>query len=331
MNIVFLIGNGFDLNLGLNTRYDDFYKYYNGISSTNKNVIEFKNEIEDDIKNWSDLEMALGRYSVNFESFGDFDEVIDDVILNLSAFLEQQENRLNFANANTNGFYNDLYTPERHLTNADQRALKTFLEKYKGEQTNIRIITFNYTKVVEKILKRNDFNYNIPYLANNVFFKGLEHIHGDLENRMIIGVNDISQIANDKLHNDKKFINAFVKPASNKISKALVDDSCEEMIKKANLICIFGSSLGKSDTTWWQLIGQQLKKECRLVIFEKVENFRSIKPNSFSIHEEIIKDKFLERANIDEAEKQLVSERIFIGLNAKIFANLDINIIKQIM
>lgn len=28
MNITFLIGNGFDLNLKLNTRYSDFYKYY---------------------------------------------------------------------------------------------------------------------------------------------------------------------------------------------------------------------------------------------------------------------------------------------------------------
>lgn len=28
MNITFFIGNGFDLNLGLKTRYKDFYKYF---------------------------------------------------------------------------------------------------------------------------------------------------------------------------------------------------------------------------------------------------------------------------------------------------------------
>ena len=28
MNIAYLIGNGFDLNLGLKTKYMDFYKYY---------------------------------------------------------------------------------------------------------------------------------------------------------------------------------------------------------------------------------------------------------------------------------------------------------------
>lgn len=27
-NITFLIGNGFDINVGLDTRYSDFYKYH---------------------------------------------------------------------------------------------------------------------------------------------------------------------------------------------------------------------------------------------------------------------------------------------------------------
>jgi len=28
MNIIYIIGNGFDINLGLKTRYVDFYKWY---------------------------------------------------------------------------------------------------------------------------------------------------------------------------------------------------------------------------------------------------------------------------------------------------------------
>ncbi len=30
MNTLFFIGNGFDINLGLPTRYRDFYRYYIG-------------------------------------------------------------------------------------------------------------------------------------------------------------------------------------------------------------------------------------------------------------------------------------------------------------
>ena len=39
MNITYLIGNGFDLNLGLRTRYTDFYDYYlNNTESDTENI-----------------------------------------------------------------------------------------------------------------------------------------------------------------------------------------------------------------------------------------------------------------------------------------------------
>ena len=31
MKVVYLIGNGFDLNLGLKTSYSDFYTYYTAV------------------------------------------------------------------------------------------------------------------------------------------------------------------------------------------------------------------------------------------------------------------------------------------------------------
>ena len=45
MEIAYLIGNGFDLNLGLKTRYDDFYDYYIDNHTTSiKSVLKFKGE-----------------------------------------------------------------------------------------------------------------------------------------------------------------------------------------------------------------------------------------------------------------------------------------------
>ena len=58
MNITFLIGNGFDLNLNLNTRYSDFYKYY---MEHNPNDLLSKS-IEKDYEMWSDLEIGLGKF-----------------------------------------------------------------------------------------------------------------------------------------------------------------------------------------------------------------------------------------------------------------------------
>lgn len=81
MNITFLIGNGFDVNLGLKTRYVDFYKYY--VNQDNPDALDavkrFKSEINDFIKeetkkqdeatiDWRDLEVALGKWTPNLKA-----------------------------------------------------------------------------------------------------------------------------------------------------------------------------------------------------------------------------------------------------------------------
>lgn len=63
MNITFMIGNGFDLNLGLSTRYLDFINVYRNIQEQDNAIIEkFKEEIiESDIPLWSNAELAFGK------------------------------------------------------------------------------------------------------------------------------------------------------------------------------------------------------------------------------------------------------------------------------
>ena len=45
MNIVYIIGNGFDLNLDMKTRYTDFYEYYKSIKSDKSSIKQLKTEI----------------------------------------------------------------------------------------------------------------------------------------------------------------------------------------------------------------------------------------------------------------------------------------------
>ena len=75
MNITYLIGNGFDIKLGLRNRYIDFYKSYVATPSmSDPQVVKtFKAEINNFIKkelnkedtaiDWRDLEVALGKYT----------------------------------------------------------------------------------------------------------------------------------------------------------------------------------------------------------------------------------------------------------------------------
>ena len=66
MNITFLIGNGFDRNLGLNTTYSDFTKHYKSIETNNETIKQFRKDIDDDKELWFDAEIAMGKYTEKF-------------------------------------------------------------------------------------------------------------------------------------------------------------------------------------------------------------------------------------------------------------------------
>lgn len=67
MNITFLIGNGFDRNLGLATTYSDFVKEYKKSVGKTDNLKNFRKHIEENEELWSAAELAIGVYTANFE------------------------------------------------------------------------------------------------------------------------------------------------------------------------------------------------------------------------------------------------------------------------
>ena len=66
MNITFLIGNGFDRNLGLETTYSDFVKEYKKTNGSTETLKEFRAYIKDNEELWSTAEVALGEYTGQF-------------------------------------------------------------------------------------------------------------------------------------------------------------------------------------------------------------------------------------------------------------------------
>ena len=80
MQTVFLIGNGFDVNLGLKTRYTEFYDYYLNIPTKNENVKKLKLHLKENKSDfWSDLEIGLGKYTANLSSYEQVEEAYDDI------------------------------------------------------------------------------------------------------------------------------------------------------------------------------------------------------------------------------------------------------------
>jgi hypothetical protein len=120
MNTVFLIGNGFDINLGLKTRYTDFYKYYNSKESKNESIKLLKNNISNNFNNWSDLEQALGQYTENFTTSDEFISVFEDLGDNLGDYLIALEKDFCTILFDKDKVAEYLCNPERYLSTADR-------------------------------------------------------------------------------------------------------------------------------------------------------------------------------------------------------------------
>ena len=209
MEIAYLIGNGFDLNLGLKTKYDDFYNYYiNNHTTSIKSVLKFKGEIETYIKsksdnlniNWSDLEIALGKYTVELSSFEDLELIYQDLNINLRNYIKQQELSLNIQD--NIKLKRDLIFPFNNLREIDKSYVQTYISRFKKEDFNIDIITFNYTNSFEKIIgnkKVNHLKVGYNHRGKPCWLNSILHIHGNIDDNIIFGVNDVSQLENDNL------------------------------------------------------------------------------------------------------------------------------------
>ena len=321
MNILFIIGNGFDLNLGMKTSYIDFYDYYQAINSKSESVTKLKKEIKKNLKNWSDLELALGKYTENLNSLEEFDEVFEDISEKLADYLELQEKRFDFGLYDAQELYDFLSFPERQLLKADMDKITAFKNNWYNTQWNLNVITFNYTRSIEKLLGENHKNVKIGTHNNNaaIFIQEIEHIHGYATDRMVMGVNDISQVTNKDFHNNQDILESLVKDTCNQAHKHTIENLCKERVLSANLICIFGSSIGDTDKIWWELIGSQLIGDRKLIIFNLGENISPRIGHKKARIEREIRDGFLKKTQLNEEEKKIARNNIFIGINTNQF------------
>ena len=94
MNITFLIGNGFDLNCGLKSSYQDVYNEYCKINETDSELIKnFKKNIKNDYKTWGDFELAMAEKINDFKSENDFVKCIIDFKTYLVKYLSEEKRK----------------------------------------------------------------------------------------------------------------------------------------------------------------------------------------------------------------------------------------------
>jgi Bacteriophage abortive infection AbiH len=321
MQILYIIGNGFDLNLGLRTSYNDFYQYYKTVESDNVNVQKLKEHISKTYESWADLELALGNYTQHLKKIEEFDDILLDIGEELSKYLHLEERKLVNYEFDQKKLFDYLSFPENLFLPADKENLVNNKGKWANHNWNLNIYTLNYTSVIEKIFGDKQQNVLLANHNNKATIKlgEIKHIHGYLDNDMVMGVNDISQIKNESFHNNRDILESIVKSECNRANRNNIDRQFTNRINSANLICIFGTSIGDTDNKWWELIGERLKYDCHLIIFTKGAEIPTRIRHMQARAERNLRDSFLNKTNLTEKEMESVENKIFIGLNTGMF------------
>ncbi|WP_340156535.1 AbiH family protein [uncultured Winogradskyella sp.] len=321
MQILYIIGNGFDLNLGLKTSYNDFYEYYKKVKSDNVNVQKLKENISKTYDSWADLELALGNYTQHLEKIEEFDDILVDIGQELSNYLHKEELKLESHEIDQKKFFEYLSFPERLFLPADKEDILGIKRKWASHHWALNIFTLNYTSIIEKIFGNKQKNVLLANHTTTATIKlgEIKHIHGYLDNDMVIGVNDISQIKNESFHQNRDVLESIVKTECNRANRSNIDRQFTSKINSANLICIFGSSIGDTDNKWWELIGERLKSDCHLIIFTKGAEIPTRIRHMQARAERNLRDLFLNKTNLSEKEMETVESKIYIGLNTGMF------------
>jgi hypothetical protein len=210
---IIIIGNGFDLNLGLKTSYQNFIQSNYFISLLHDNTLAIYLNNKQQINNWVDIEKELTEYSKQIQD--DKSKVKND-------FKELK-----------NALMDYLKEAQEEEINQNSKAF----EMIRNEISDTDIIyNFNYTNSVFKVAE--------ILRVSNIESKH-SFVHGSIENQNIIfGVEDNARINDNHIFFKKSSNFNF---AESNIIKFLNNNSDE----KINLV-IFGHSLGITDSSYFR-------------------------------------------------------------------------------
>lgn len=263
MNITFMIGNGFDLRLGMNTRYTDMYAEYLRKEPENETVKEFKDILHKAAPNgyetWCDFEMAMAEHAKQFKSE-------QELIICVRDFKKYMRNHL----LTEQTLFREYLKRQKGIVPCIKEMQESLHEFHKGQTPNVihtiealgepelanyKFITFNYTTLLDEFVGYYN-KYNQTERAEKPI-----HIHGELDNDVVLGIDNILQFGQLPYILSKKGERAFVKPLFNSEFDKNRIIAAESAIEESDVICVYGMSLGSSDATWVNKIYEWLTRD----------------------------------------------------------------------
>ena len=97
MNVLYIIGNGLDISLGMKTDYQNFYDYYMSQPTLDPVILHLKESIKEGrYQTWADLEAGLGKYSGTISSDKDFLKCLSELKAYLGLYIKEKYEQKSF-------------------------------------------------------------------------------------------------------------------------------------------------------------------------------------------------------------------------------------------
>ena len=221
MVVTLIVGNGFDIGLGMKTKFTDFIDlHYLTLHKEPGSVLaRFQEALMEDKKcagskwrnrSWADAEKEFGLLDTGVLSkdspVEDFETCLTDFKAELRLFLKQQNDAIKIPEEKLDLLYQEfgkcvVGVGEKLRT----RYKKAFYNQLQTHQiVDVNIITYNYTDVIDRMLKKhrqfpkgNGLIVKFPSGREFPFrIKTIHHVHGDLGTEIVFGVDDEMQIKN---------------------------------------------------------------------------------------------------------------------------------------
>lgn len=355
MNITFLLGNGFDIQCGLQTSYINFYEYILKKKYSlelfqemdEKSVLKIDNMIyseiyksKDDIQTWADLEFQLGVFTrrlkeekedaITAERFlEDFEILREDLNEYLKGIqiqddVEISEDFSEILSTTMDKFFYGVLEQEHD-------EIKSMLGENTNSHFNYQFISFNYTNSLQIVLKNSSKNskgnsFNSSSYSQN-FNRAIINVHGVIDRFLTLGLNDESQLASDFF--EREDLNDLLKPDSLTNSREYRRRDAESVIEKSDIIVIFGMSIGSTDKHWWERIAEILLKNSnkKLIIhlYDTEPSYAS--GRIVRLRREKKENEFLSHlGNLDLSDEKVsqLRKQIYIVTNSQYIINADL-------
>lgn len=338
MNITFLIGNGFDLNLGLKTLFSDFVEEYKNKDTKDEDIIKFRKHISDNEELWSNAEFEFGQYSGELKK-GEaaiLSKCQKDFCENLAEYLKTQEKRIDFQENSQKVI--DAFTKLDYIATTFPLQERTILDNiyktYINQNVLFRFINFNYTATLDECIKividNGDIFKTHKYQGNIFKHKvsdTVEHVHGTVEKEMVFAVNDETQIHNLEVFDCEYgdiYKNLIIKKNANNSYGENTDAKVWGLIKESHIIYVYGMSIGDTDKLWWERICQWLseKSDRHLIVHNYKMPEKGVLPIDYQIAEQNHKNFITTKSDLSLEQQKTIQNRIHVT-NYNVFEDIN--------